>query len=50
MNIEQIVRMLMRRVLRPGINKLMRDKGVQPTPGAKKAGRMMRVARRFGRM
>ena len=50
MNIERILRMVMRRFLMPGARKVMKDKGVEPTPGAKKAGQTMKLARRFGRM
>lgn len=50
MNIERIIRMLMRRFLMQGARKVMKDKGMEPTPGAKKAGKTMKVARRFGRM
>ncbi|MBT8459915.1 MAG: hypothetical protein KJN60_09625 [Boseongicola sp.] len=50
MNIERVLRMVMRRFLMKGARKVMSDKGMAPTPGAKKAGQTMKVARRFGRM
>ena len=50
MNIERIIRMAFRRFLMRGARQVMKDKGMEPTPGAKKAGQTVKVARRFGRM
>ena len=49
MNIERLLLMVVRRVLMKSATKVMRDKGMQPTPGAKSAGQSMKVARRLGR-
>lgn len=50
MNIERIIRMVVQRFVMQGARKVMKDRGVAPTPGAKKAGQTMKLARRFGRM
>ncbi|MBT8415608.1 MAG: hypothetical protein KJO30_14875 [Boseongicola sp.] len=50
MNIERILTMIVRRFLMKGARQVMKDKGMAPTPGAKKVGQTMRVARRFGRL